>query len=245
MRKLLHGASIYGIHHSMHTIQRHMYAGILIIAVALALPANAWAREARDADADDEQETAMPAADAPAPAKAVSPAAREGEAKARLQNTAWDVALNPMSNPDKTKKPMHDTVQFMKDQVSSKLLQAQGFQPTHYTITVAEDGTITWETMQTSEKQGVAFWRGELQGDVMHGVFSHRLAEGQPADDYSFVGHGSQLPPSASEEIKPPQASSAPPAAAQPAATPASPQQAPSPAASPTKKPAKKTFKLW
>ena len=38
----------------------------------------------------------------------------------------------------------------------------KGFPSTNITLTVQPDGSLIWETMQTSEKSGICFWRGEM-----------------------------------------------------------------------------------
>jgi hypothetical protein len=103
-----------------------------------------------------------------------------------LNNTEWVVEMSSMNNA-KAKKEM-DTVTFKDNQVSIANYSKKGFPTTNFTLTVQEDGTVIWETMQTSEKSGIAFWRGEFDPKLqtMRGVVSYQL-DSKNKQDYSFV----------------------------------------------------------
>ena len=64
----------------------------------------------------------------------------------------------------------------------------KGFPTTNFTLTVQEDGVVVWETMQTSEKSGIAFWRGEFDPKMesMRGVVSYQ-PDKKSKQDYSFT----------------------------------------------------------
>jgi hypothetical protein len=64
----------------------------------------------------------------------------------------------------------------------------RGFQATNYSLSIQGDGTFVWETMQTSEKSGIAFWRGEISADMqsMRGILSHQISD-KNKEEYSFV----------------------------------------------------------
>ncbi len=139
------------------------------------------------------------------PAEAVKPApaaqtdkidkAREETLKAKralaqkklneLNNTEWTIDLVSMSA--KSKKEV-DVITIKNSQVTIASFNKKGFPTTNFTLTVQEDGTVIWETMQTSEKSGIAFWRGELDSKLqnMRGVVSHQL-DNKSKQDYSFV----------------------------------------------------------
>jgi len=104
--------------------------------------------------------------------------------KAELNGKEWTVELKPMSGKGKAET---DVISFAEDKVMSKNLTALGYSATNFTVRLEEDGTVIWETMQTSEKDGMAFWRGDIGTDgVMRGVLSKRDKKDN-AYDFSFV----------------------------------------------------------
>lgn len=105
-----------------------------------------------------------------------------------LNNTNWDIDYIPTSGKGKTTP---DLLTFENSRFSAATFLDKGFNQTNYTITVTADGKTVWETMQTSEKEGMAFWRGELDTDmtVMQGVVSHHHVDGK-TEDFSFVSKG-------------------------------------------------------
>ena len=102
-----------------------------------------------------------------------------------LNNTEWQIELAPMSGKGNKEG---ETVVFKNNQVSLVGYGKRGFPTTNYTLTVQDDGSLVWETMQTSEKSGIAFLRGEIDAAAqnMRGVLSHRIDD-TTAEDYSFV----------------------------------------------------------
>ena len=131
-----------------------------------------------------------PAAQAPAPAPVESPREKAlKEWRAKLNGTNWALELKPSGGGNK--KPLQDTLTFQDRQILSKLLSKDGYLGSNYTLTVQEDGSAIWETMQTKESGGVVFWRAEIQGDAMQGVLSKQPAEGA-TEEFSFIGHRSQ-----------------------------------------------------
>jgi hypothetical protein len=102
--------------------------------------------------------------------------------KKSLNNTEWEIEIIPLGGGRKTK----DTVVFKEGKVSLKKLVDKGFPPTNYTLTIQENGSLIWETMQTSKSGKIVFIRGEITSDIksMHGVISYPKASGSL--DYSF-----------------------------------------------------------
>ena len=136
----------------------------------------------------------QPAKAAPASAPKIDPALekalkekREAVQKkmALLNNTEWQIDLTPMSGKGKNES---ETVTFKNNQVSLANFSKKGFPNTNITLTVQPDGSVIWETMQTSEKNGICFWRGELDKAMtdMRGVLSHKIDD-KTKMDYSFV----------------------------------------------------------
>lgn len=102
-----------------------------------------------------------------------------------LNNTEWAIELSSMATKGKKEA---DTITFKDNQVSIASFVKKGFPTTNFTLTMQEDGLVIWETMQTSEKSGIAFWRGELDSKLqtMRGVVSHQIDK-KSKQDYSFV----------------------------------------------------------
>lgn len=129
---------------------------------------------------------------------------------AELNNTEWTIELMSMGGGKaKTEK---DTLHFADGKISSANLGKAGYGVSNFTSRLLEDQTSDWETMQNSEKNGVAFWRGDIGPDgVMRGVLSKRDLKNN-TKDFSFVSTSSQ-------KVAPPAPAPAAPAqAAQPAA---------------------------
>jgi hypothetical protein len=105
--------------------------------------------------------------------------------KTDLNGSSWEILLSPGGKGKEAK----DELVFQNNQVSLKDFSGKGFKPTNYTITPppAEGGPAIWETMQTSDKDGLLFIRGEWKEkeQIMRGVISHQK-EGGPAQDYNF-----------------------------------------------------------
>ena len=107
------------------------------------------------------------------------------EAKQDLLKTEWRVQLNPIGSTKA--KAYEDTLYFYdNNKISAKALESEGFTTTSYTISLKSDNqVVVWETMQTSEKAGLAFWHGEIEKGVMRGVLSRHPSENMH-DDFSF-----------------------------------------------------------
>lgn len=118
-----------------------------------------------------------------APATAPSP---EEAVRAVLDGTRWTIELSPLGGGEKA-KPRKDTVTFGASTTASEWLSTQGYPRSNYTVTIGDDGVVVWETMQTHEGEGVAFWRGEVHGATMRGVLSRHPVEGTP-QDFSWSG---------------------------------------------------------
>ena len=113
--------------------------------------------------------------------------------KAALDNSEWIIELKPMAGGKGKSKAEQDTLLFSDGKISSGNLVKAGYNTTNYTLRILEDNeTLTWETMQTSEKDGVAFWRGDIGPDgIMRGVLSKRDLKNN-TKDFNFVSTGSK-----------------------------------------------------
>jgi len=102
-----------------------------------------------------------------------------------MDNMEWEIQLNPLSGKGKV---LPETVIFRNSQVSFIEFGKKGFTPSNFSLKVQEDKILVWETMQSQEKSGVVFWRGEISPDLekMRGVASYQMSD-KKKDDYSFV----------------------------------------------------------
>jgi hypothetical protein len=113
------------------------------------------------------------------------------EKRKKINNTEWEIELRTLSGSAATKekeKKEVDLLIFKDNQVSVQTFSKKGFGSTNFTLTVQDDGSCVWETMQTSEKSGVAFWRGEIDKDTakMQGVLSYHIDD-KTTREYSFI----------------------------------------------------------
>ena len=108
------------------------------------------------------------------------------EAKKGLDGTVWPIDIQ--ESVAGKQEVIKDTLRFVGGRVESVKYLAEGFPASNFTVRLKGDDTVIWETMQTSEKQGIIFWRGEFEkkGGVMRGVLSWHQAENK-ITDYSFV----------------------------------------------------------
>ena len=106
-------------------------------------------------------------------------------AKEDLNDTTWKIELSQMGSGAKVEN-ISDTVRFADNEVESEILASEGFPGTSFTVSIKDNAAIVWETMQTSEKGGLAFWKGEIKDGVMRGVLSRHL-NGKTVKDYSFI----------------------------------------------------------
>lgn len=113
------------------------------------------------------------------------------EAKDMINNSTWKIELKEMST-GKNREEISDTLKFTDNRIVSDKMESEGFSPTNFTVRIKGEDRVIWETMQTSEKKGIAFWRGELrEGQPMRGVLSWHIKENKVVD-YSFSSDGSK-----------------------------------------------------
>jgi hypothetical protein len=136
-------------------------------------------------------------APAPEPAKVVAPAQptvskaqmdkqrvmRERK-RVELNNTEWDITVSALSGKGAAQ---NDVLTFVDSKFSSQAYSGMGFGASNYTLTVVEDGSAVAETMQSSEKEGMVFWRIELDPAMAtaKGIISRQIAPNK-TEDYSF-----------------------------------------------------------
>ncbi|MCX5694719.1 MAG: hypothetical protein NT014_06350 [Candidatus Omnitrophica bacterium] len=124
--------------------------------------------------------------------------------KLELNGTEWAIETKAMSGKGKTEK---DVVSFIDGKVSSKNMVVRGFEATNFSMRLLEDGeTYTWETMQVSEKEGAAFWRGDIGSDgIMRGVLSIRDKKNRVSDFnfYSLASNKAAVVPPPAAVVEP------------------------------------------
>lgn len=178
-----------------------LVAGVCFV-LACNTQADAWFGKKKTDSAPEEQavqaEKAAPAAQAvkkEQPKKVDKDLQAKLDAKKQLvekkrkeiDNTEWQIEMTPLSGKGKKEG---DTLLFKAGQVSLSGYAKKGFAPTNFTLSVQDDGMVVWETMQTSEKSGIAFWRGEMaDSQVMRGIFSYH-PDDKTTIDYSFISVG-------------------------------------------------------
>lgn len=118
------------------------------------------------------------------------------EKKAELNGSSWDVNIGSQSKKGDFVGP--DTLVFQNDKFRSEKSGKKDYKSTNYTLTVQEQGPTIWETMQTSKKGEVCFWRGEWKENVMTGIISRQLEKG--SEEYYFTSSGRKDIPKTVEE---------------------------------------------
>jgi hypothetical protein len=118
------------------------------------------------------------------------------EKKGELNGSSWSIKID--SQAKKGELLGEDTLVFQNDKFRSERSDKIGYTPTNYTLTVQEAGPTIWETMQTSKKGEVCFWRGEWKENVMTGIISRQLEKG--AEEYYFTSSSRKEIPKTTEE---------------------------------------------
>lgn len=125
------------------------------------------------------------------------------EKKKEINGSEWKVTIKSMSGEGALNGA--DVLTFQDTVFRSRSSSKAGFTPTNYTLTVSEseEGPTVWETMQTSGKGNVMFWRGEWLGDKMTGVINRQLEDGK-SEEYIFSSSAMQEIPETSESEEEP-----------------------------------------
>jgi len=129
-------------------------------------------------------DSGKPAADqssSSAPKKAAPSPELLAKKAADFNDTEWIVKIAPMDGKGQSQE---DTLTFIDGKVVSKNMGEKGYSSTNFSPRLLDDGTtFSWETMQTSEKDGIASWRGDIGSDgVMRGVISKRDKKNNGSD---------------------------------------------------------------
>jgi hypothetical protein len=104
----------------------------------------------------------------------------------QLKFSEWQIQLNPVSGTGESA----DVLTFEENKFFSAKMNSRGLPYSNYSVSISEDGTITWETIQ-SDASGSASWRGELRDGKMTGMLSLQEA-GKDPQAFSFTSINSR-----------------------------------------------------
>jgi len=102
----------------------------------------------------------------------------------QIDKTKWSLQLTKMGSPDDKHE---DTLTIEGGRLSSEFLTDLGFSPSNFSLTVEDSGNVMVETMQRTENDQVAFWRGQVKDNSFWGVMSRQNTKGE-TEAYSFRG---------------------------------------------------------
>ncbi|MGE5307565.1 MAG: hypothetical protein ACM3OC_00590 [Deltaproteobacteria bacterium] len=115
-----------------------------------------------------------------------------------IENTEWQIELTPLNGKGKKEA---ETIVFSASQVKLVGYGKKGFPSTNYTLSVQDSGLVIWETMQTSEKAGITFLRGEMPDmQTMRGILSYH-PDPKTTEDYSFISTMKKVIPAPAEPV--------------------------------------------
>lgn len=96
--------------------------------------------------------------------------------KAELNGSEWVIFIKQVG--EDTGNAETDILSFSDNKVTSANMRKMGFEGTPFSVTVKEDETVIWETMQSGNGQ-TAFWRGDIKNGIMNGMLSKKSASGE------------------------------------------------------------------
>ena len=99
-----------------------------------------------------------------------------------LDATEWEVEMVYVT--DKGKKEISsDTLMFKDKKFISKEFENNKYTPTNYSVSVAEDGSTNFGTMQIKDKE-TAFWKGTIKDGKIDGSVHTQLPNGTTKATY-------------------------------------------------------------
>jgi len=104
------------------------------------------------------------------------------EKKGELMGTSYVIELADLDTEDAAGT---DVLSFANGKLSLQSLLNDGYNPSNFTVTAQDDGTVTVETMQVHEDGQRAFLRGDLSGSVMTGRLTLKDSKGK-TQSYTF-----------------------------------------------------------
>lgn len=166
----------------MRRVIRQIVWGIVGVALSWLATGAGLAKEEGSSAQPVAAPAVAPAAPQPATVQKSPKEQKQEEVRAQLNGTSWLLHLRS----EVSGKQRDDALTFAGRTVTSDWLSKAGYNTSNYSLRIEDNGLIVWETMQSKEGEGVAFWRGELQGNVMSGVLSKQPSKGSP-ESFSFT----------------------------------------------------------
>lgn len=108
-------------------------------------------------------------------------AALQSNAVTTLNSQAWTIYLTALGA--KKSKVETDVLTFSGTGMVSQNLSAKGFGGSNYSMHVLPDSAVVFETVQRTENDDIAAWRGELREGNIYGTVSIKYKSG------ASVGH--------------------------------------------------------
>jgi hypothetical protein len=106
-------------------------------------------------------------------AKAAIRRAIELKSRQALKSQEWVIYVTPAEMVTGKKKAAPtvetDVLTFTDATLKSQNLCAQGYGESNFALSIGDDGTAVFETMQVNQNEDLAFLRGELQNNVIKG----------------------------------------------------------------------------
>lgn len=103
-----------------------------------------------------------------------------------LEGTEWDVVMTHITAKGK-KNISEDKLIFADKKFISERFEKKGYGPTNYSLTLREDGTTRFGTMQIKGKD-TSFWKGILEDGTITGSVHIQFSGGESTKTTYFKG---------------------------------------------------------
>lgn len=120
-----------------------------------------------------------------------------------LDGTQWEVEMVYVSEKGK-KEVSTDILKFSDKKFISENFEKMKYTPTNYSMTLEEDGTTKFGTMQIIKDKETSFWKGVVRGETVDGSVHTQFPKGSSKTVY-FTGKligGTLLPVSEAKVAK-------------------------------------------
>jgi len=127
-----------------------------------------------------------------------------------LDGTEWEVTMVYVTKKGK-KKSSEDKLIFSNNKFISESFEKKKYEPTNYSMTLEDDGTTKFGTMQKKGKD-TSFWKGTIKGDTIDGSVHTQFSGGSSTRTTYFNGilisgvllpKGEKLPPPPAPVVDP------------------------------------------
>jgi len=140
-----------------------------------------------------EKSFSLPLASQPKTAAVKESYSEEGDYKG-LEGAEFLLEVVRINSAGEKQLVRRDKIMFRDGKFYSQELNNKGFKPSNYTLTRKENGTVVWETMQSTKEGTTISWYGEWNGKVVRGILSQHNSAGKRVDlsflskSYSYKG---------------------------------------------------------